>query len=832
MVAETQSSSVIAFSGNTMVYESIKRFALKGLNELIRVLMENVDDALFDLSEKVDNDHERTLYFESMREIRLKRKTIQANFDEELKQSFDRLIMNKSIPAQHQGSDELSLVELSEVEDRLAIDNMISKARPYFDDDLFAVVERFKVILHRKQINDDQNPLDPKAICNSFHNASQVLDTEIQAKLIFYKLFDKFVMSNLGSFYRELNDYFIQKGVLPEFKAAEERLKQTTRFMAARGSRSASRPEKADSFAVDTFSADDYRSSGGGFSGSPEGSILNLLQQLLTPQQKVSDSDVFALSTDASPYAQQSDRFSAGQVEGDIPTGHNRAYMGALTGLQSSNVLVHPALSVNPVRMKSELHKQLETFKQENAHQGSASDNQIIDVVSMLFDFFFDDETLPDPIKVLIGRLQIPILKVAILDGSFFNHKKHPARKLLDSISKAALGWGSDQAKEQLLVEEIEKIVEILLAEFDEDIAVFEQALDKFEQFIKAENEKVKLNLQKLQQQEQEKEDRIKRAHQAADRLLAKLESKSDFSFDVVDFLEGIWKNVLFTTYLAQGESSVHWNNLKKISSTLIWTLIPKHSEEEKAKLLKTLPPLLRALSKGMELVQIDTKQQNAVFQMLVLEHARIVKQTSKNIVTRVDDNTVWPEDNVAQALAGFNHAEMNEDNIDFLLTEDETGEIQMINNSDAVEREKDSVNEINQSSTGDVIRNLQDFTDCIIKGDIHIDEEIIMDSSAQAEFHQVSAAESDDYLEQAQGLEIGSWVEFMETNSSSLHAKLSWKSNVTGKYVFVNRQGHKIKDKSIYGLATELRSGRAKLIESVSVFDRAIHSFMSTIRH
>ena len=47
------------------------------------------------------------------------------------------------------------------------------------------------------------------------------------------------------------------------------------------------------------------------------------------------------------------------------------------------------------------------------------------------------------------------------------------------------------------------------------------------------------------------------------------------------------------------------------ISSTLIWTLIPKNSEQEKQKLLRTLPPLLRALAKGMELVRFDKQDQN-----------------------------------------------------------------------------------------------------------------------------------------------------------------------------------------------------------------------------
>jgi hypothetical protein len=57
-------------------YNAVKRFAVEGLSDLIRVLMENVDDALFELSDKVDNDQERNLYFKAMREVRLMRYAI------------------------------------------------------------------------------------------------------------------------------------------------------------------------------------------------------------------------------------------------------------------------------------------------------------------------------------------------------------------------------------------------------------------------------------------------------------------------------------------------------------------------------------------------------------------------------------------------------------------------------------------------------------------------------------------------------------------------------------------------------------------------------------
>ena len=129
-----------------------------------------MDDALFELSEKVESDRERNMYFEAMREIRLKRNAMQENFDEEMIRCFGSLSGNHA--AVHvqddDDDDELTLMELDEVEDNLAIDNMISKARPHFEDDLFAVTERLKVVLRMKTIAEDDNPLDPKAICESF----------------------------------------------------------------------------------------------------------------------------------------------------------------------------------------------------------------------------------------------------------------------------------------------------------------------------------------------------------------------------------------------------------------------------------------------------------------------------------------------------------------------------------------------------------------------------------------------------------------------------------------------------------------------------------------
>ncbi len=810
--------------GAKSVYNSVKRFSLDGLSDLLRVLMENVDDALFELSDKVANDRERNMYFEAMREIRLKREGLQINFDFEMKRHFDEFGKGKSAVADQDDEDELTLIELDDLEDRIAIDNMIKRARPHFEDDLFAVTERLKAVVRRKEISEDDNPLDPKAICDSFHKASELLETEIQVKLIFYKLFERYVMNNLGHFYKEVNELFVRKGVLPKFSADQERMKQTTRFMANRINKSGAAP-------VGTVSAGALNT--GVVPGVADGNLFAALQQAVAGVPGaggavagggVSAGTAGAVAGGAIPGAGGAVPGAGGGVGVAGAAGTN--FVAALTNLQTANIPTQPVTAIDPQSLKASTHQQLVAFREANQHQFNNSDSQTIDVVSMLFDFFFDDEALPAPVKVLIGRLQIPILKVAMLDKDFFNHKKHPARKLLDSISRASLGWGDNHDDQKALIEKIEEVVNFLINEFEEDISLFEEAHINFENFLADEAQQIEQADEAIREQELAKEEQIEIAQQAAADLIGKLTKNRELSFEVLDFLETTWTSVLFNAYLSLGESSNHWRNLKRISTTFVWSLVPKFTEEERVKIIKTIPALLRAMSKGMELVRISTDVQNRIFQMLAQEHAKIVKQTSKNIVTRVDDTTVWPEDNAAAALAraeGIDPAESP----DFEFSADDTGEIEVTEN----EVNDDSITLIDLTETSEVIQDLNQFTAGVKQDKIKVDEEIVLGSDDPDDFDELQQG-GDEFFAEAEALEIGDWVEFTEPDSKLLVARLSWKSNVTGNFVFVNRQGHKVRNLTIAGFATELRGGRAKRVESSSVFDRAIYTIMSKKIH
>jgi hypothetical protein len=208
---------------------------------------------------------------------------------------------------------------------------------------------------------------------------------------------------------------------------------------------------------------------------------------------------------------------------------------------------------------------------------------------------------------------------------------------------------------------------------------------------------------------------------------------------------------------------------------------------------------------------------------MLAQQHAKTVKQTSKNIVTRIDDSTIWPEGNAADAFAAYTQRLADQNNY-IETTAKETSAVQGIEKED----DSDAITIITDSSTNEVIKNLDDFTSAVKKGEIIVDQEITMESGEQA----ADSQDADIFLKHAQEVEVGDWVEFLTEENKAFNARLSWKGEVSGKYVFVSRLGLKLREVTMYGFATQLRSGRAILLRSTSLFDRAIDTIISKIKH
>ena len=109
--------------------------------------------------------------------------------------------------------------------------------------------------------------------------------------------------------------------------------------------------------------------------------------------------------------------------------------------------------------------------------------------------------------------------------------------------------------------------------------------------------------------------------------------------------------------------------------------------------------------------------------------------------------------------------------------------------------------------------------------------EEIVLSSGTVEKQEPEEVDENDESAEAARQMKVGNWIEFIDENGNRERAKLSWISPISSRYLFVNRRGLKVCDKSVAALAVELRRGTAILLEEVPLFDRALDAIVERLR-
>ena len=110
------------------------------------------------------------------------------------------------------------------------------------------------------------------------------------------------------------------------------------------------------------------------------------------------------------------------------------------------------------------------------------------------------------------------------------------------------------------------------------------------------------------------------------------------------------------------------------------------------------------------------------------------------------------------------------------------------------------------------------------------ITEDIILSGYSTNQDEAPEDQPQDEYLELARHLEQGKWVEFLDDNQKTTRAKLAWKSELLGEYTFLNWKFDVVADKTLYGLAADLRRGSANIIDELPLVDRALSAVMSSL--
>ncbi|HEV8078287.1 MAG TPA: DUF1631 domain-containing protein [Marinobacter sp.] len=699
----------------------IREPVVAGLGDLLQGALDAVDDSLFELANNCRNNNEQNRYFEAMREIRIKRKGVERQFNEAVSAFFVSPPSQTISGNQTQviDADNLALMGNDDLEEQVALNSMAGKAKAHFQGQLIQLEARFSQV-YKAADGVITNPLAPEHLGRAFIQAIQPMEIQIRERLILLKQFDRYVMSNLGMLLNEANRILVQAGVIPNYR---HQGKNTSQNQGSDG-------KAADS--ADSINASQVDTAGGS-------AVFEQIRSMLAhqrsnagiPQQRSGSHPVYRVSAS-----------ELGELLNALPTQNtfdNADYTGFGEDLSQGKPLTIDLLEL--------MYQLLAQVKHKDGRKASITeaDEDLINLVSMLFDFILDDDNLSAPIQVLISRLQIPILKVVMRDKTFFSHGGHPARRLLNNLARAGIGWSnSDEKSRDKLYNQIHTIVQRILEEFDGNISLFVTLHEEFDAFLERENKRSSLVEQRTRESER---GRIKsqKAQQAIDKILKEKLARYKLPQTIHTIVVNGWSRVMFLTYL-RDEMEHRWNESVKVLDDLIWCLHPHHDEAERDQWVRVVPGLLKTLRAGLEEVSFNSSKLDEMMAQLKYELAEAFR-TNAAIETRPEPLVATPDPEAAGV-----------------------GE----------ELQDNSISE---------------------------------------------------YMDQIEQIETGSWVEFSLVNGASFRCKLSAIIEEADCFVFVNRMGLKVIEKTRTELAREMSRGRLTLLEQGALIDRALNAVMGSLR-
>ena len=75
---------------------------------------------------------------------------------------------------------------------------------------------------------------------------------------------------------------------------------------------------------------------------------------------------------------------------------------------------------------------------------------KLLTSLAISFQVILEDNSICDSIKTILARLQISTIKLALIDFTFFQNAKHPARQLLNKLT--SIGISANDSEETLFI--------------------------------------------------------------------------------------------------------------------------------------------------------------------------------------------------------------------------------------------------------------------------------------------------------------------------------------------------------------------------------------------
>ena len=589
-----------------------RKLTMEHLDKLVDSFFAHLDDLIFEPAEVLSGDSTRSGFIYAVRDLKQLREPVSHGFVRETLKNLERFLTTDltvadsytdALQRQYKEPVSLQLMNHTELEEDLAVLTVISKGEQRYRNPLEKWNDLLASLTGAEKVSNADNPLGPSFLANQFREALAIWPADYVVRPVIYDVFYEYVITQLGDLYQGLIDVMLKAGVQP----LEKSIQEGAILPGKSGGQSTAQKPAGKGVAASGSTAEDSETSLLG--------LVNLVSDLFDSQRR----------------APGLAAAEAGSTEKLAPMRPD-LLVDVLARLQRQFAEepvsdLQTAIDSNG-EFKRTLQRQLGQAAQLHHQQVQSLDQHILDVVMMLFDFVLEDPVVPAPMKVVIARLQIPILQLAIHDRVFLSDRSHPARILLNSLSRAAVRWVDDgDHTASSLYGMIDGAVSRIVSSRVQDHTLYADVEREFTEYLRREEQAAAIAEERLNQLARGQE-RLTAARERVSRELDRL-MRDPLPAAVYRILDEVWRDVLTLSLLRDGKDDLSWSRMIDVAERLIDSVRLRDEELERQKIMRSLPLLLADLREGFFSISYDASKTASMFKQLQLCHISVMRGIS-----------------------------------------------------------------------------------------------------------------------------------------------------------------------------------------------------------
>ncbi|MFT4863789.1 MAG: hypothetical protein ACI95C_003023, partial [Pseudohongiellaceae bacterium] len=512
---------------------------------------------------------------------------------------FDALTSNTAKAPQLEVYEEnLSLVDHDYLEAIIAMEGMVNHARNSDIQQYLSFTTRLDSLFENLTIDETNNPLDPEQIGESFNEAIRPLGLKAHYLLTIYREFNKAVFHNLEDVLVEANEILINLGVMPDLdmKARNREIQKAKR--------AANRP--TTDAQTRAFSIDDIKQSQPNSAPAPDTREMFALMQTLVHGliEKNADSKLPIQSNSVeSSEDQAAMKLQQDTILSVLNSVQEKLKHSTQTNSDAAETSTEDYTGKKSAAITASINQSIEESKASGQLIiVDAQSSDVMNLVTMLYQAIWKDDSLPVAMKELIGRTQIAVMKIALTDTTFFGDVQHPARVLLNEFAMAGIAWTDPKllASDPIYCK-VKELVERILGEAAVD-SDFLQSLINELRALKAGITGQDENLEQRIRQTDDHTERLDDVHAFVSQKINERIIKSNLDPSIRKLLDTYMHEFLVKLVLKEGPGGSSWKPVMSTIDVLLWTVQTEKQPGDRERFDKINPRLLDNLGKALEI--------------------------------------------------------------------------------------------------------------------------------------------------------------------------------------------------------------------------------------